>query len=570
MRKLNIYFLPLLVSVFVLFTACSDSNSSDPETDETIFGIASTNNDFNTLSQAIIDAGLQSTLEGAGPFTVFAPTDAAFDKLPDGLLGDLTDEQLAEILQYHVISGSDIASSQLQATQDVETLQGEKILIEAANGVLVNNFSSVVNADIEASNGVIHAIDEVLLPEGLREANIVDRAKELSIFTSLVGAVEDAGLTTTLQFKGDFTVFAPTDNAFSELPSGLLESLTTEQLAEILQYHVLSGEVFAANLQAEQSPASLTEESIFVTKSGEEVSVNQASVVTADVDVTNGVIHAIDQVILPDAYGTVVDAAAKRYFFSTLVEQVINAELADDLSNTSASFTLFAPTNEAFAKLPEGLLTSLTKEQLIEILSYHVIPAEVKAGDLSAEQAPEALAGGEVFVTKSEVGTVMVNANAEVIEADVDVNNGVIHAINEVILPDNFVDVVGIASKRFDLTTLVGAVTDAQLVEALSATTNDGFTVFAPVNSAFGELDAIPTGDALVDVLQYHVIPSKVLSGDLQATQTVETLNGDTVTITVENGVVSINGSTVVTTADLEGTNGVVHIIDEVLLPPAN
>lgn len=570
-----------VASLFILsmtFMACGDDNDGGglgPAPEANIVEVAAENGNFDILVQALQDAGLAETLEQEGPiFTVFAPTDEAFEALPEGTLENLTPEQLAEILQFHVING-EIESGDLAASQDVETLLGEEILVEADGGVLVNGYSNVVTADVEAANGIIHAVDAVLLPEGYRDANVIDQAVELGNFTTLASAIEQVGLTSTLKYKGDFTVFAPTDDAFAALPEGLLESLSDAQLTEILTYHVLSGEVFADQLNAEQAPASLEGGEVFVTKDGNgNVTVNgAASVVAADVDVSNGVIHAIDQVILPDAYGTVVDAASKRYNFETLVSAVVDAGLAGALSDTDANYTVFAPTDEAFAALPQELLGSLSTQQLATILSYHVLPVEVASGDLAAEQAPASLTDEAVYVTASENG-VMVNGSASVVEADIATNNGTIHAIDEVILPNEFLNIVQIASKNYDLSTLVTLVADNGLVPTLEG--NGPFTVFAPTNAAFEAVsETLGTLSAaqVEEVLTYHVAAQEIMSGDLPApgnSTTVTTAQGENITVAVDaEGAVTLNGSVNVTTVDLQGTNGVIHIIDGVLLPPS-
>ena len=578
--QINKLLLIALVS-FGLFISCSDDDNGggmdpDPDANSNIVETATDDGNFTTLVQAIQDAGLADALQGTGPFTVFAPTDAAFEGLPDGVLESLTTEQLAEILQFHVISGAAISSGSLSATQDVETLLGEEILVQANGGVTVNGSANVVTADVEASNGIIHAIDSILLPQSIRIAlglpNIVDQAVDLGNFTTLAGALEQVGLTTTLKYTGDYTVFAPSDDAFSALPDGLLGSLTDEQLTEILTYHVLSGEVFADDLGAEQAPASLQGGEVFVTKDGEgNVTVNgSASVVAADVDVTNGVIHAIDQVILPDAYGTVVDAASKRYDFETLVSAVVDAGLADALSAADGTFTVFAPTDDAFAALPEGLLESLSVEQLATILSYHVLPVEVASGDLEDEQAPASLTDESVYVTVAD-GNVTVNGSAGVVAADIATSNGTIHAIDQVILPNAFLDIVGIASKNYMLSTLVSLVADADLVSTLQG---DGpFTVFAPTNAAFeavSETLETLTPEQVEEVLLYHTAATEALSGSLSDGMTVTTVQGEDITVNIDGeGNVTLNDSVNVTTVDLQGTNGVIHIIDGVLLPPS-
>ncbi|MDR9419216.1 fasciclin domain-containing protein [Gracilimonas sp.] len=566
-------FLSLLLISSLTFISCgndSDDNSNGVDGELNIVETAQESEDFTILAQSIESAGLTAALEGTGPFTVFAPTDAAFEALPEGTLYNLTDDQLAEILQFHVVEGA-VASGDLEASQDVQTLLGEEILVESEGGVTINGYSNVATADIEATNGIIHAVDAVLLPEGYREANIIDQANELGNFTTLTSAVEQTGLTSTLKYKGDFTLFAPTDDAFSSLPEGLLQSLSDEQLTEILTYHVLNGEIFAGDLSAEQAVGSLAGGEVFVTANNGNVTINGSSaVVTADVDVSNGVIHAIDEVILPDAYGTVVDAASKRYFFETLVSAVVDAGLADALSNTDASFTVFAPTDAAFEALPDGLLASLTTEQLAQILQYHVLPAEVGSGDLAEAQAPASLTEENVYVTVSD-GEVSVNGSATVTAADVFTNNGVVHAIDQVILPNNFQNVVQIASKNYNLSTLVNLVADAGLVSTLEG---DGpFTVFAPSNEAFDAVSSTLEGlssEQVSEVLTYHVAAAEALSGDLQDGMTVSTVQGEDITVNIDgDGNVTLNESVNITTVDLQGTNGVVHIIDGVLLPPS-
>ena len=269
--------LALFTLLAIFISACSDSDPADNPTlvegEQSIAEITDYNEAYDQLYSALETTGLLSTFEGDGPFTLFAPTDAAFAKLPEGTLEGLTTEQLSRILQYHVVQGA-VPSSQLSSSQDVSTLLGEDLLVESGNGVTVNKQASVIAADYMATNGVIHAVDEVLLPSGIREANIVDQADDLGTFTTLVGAVSDVGLATTLMFDGDFTVFAPTDDAFSALPDGLLESLTTEQLTEILTYHVVNSEIPSSALIETQSTSTLAEENLYIVKDGSDVTVN--------------------------------------------------------------------------------------------------------------------------------------------------------------------------------------------------------------------------------------------------------------------------------------------------------
>ncbi|MDZ7757589.1 fasciclin domain-containing protein [Rhodohalobacter sp.] len=578
-RKLLLFIIaPLLTITFI--TACGDDGDGPtppPAEELNLVELAQSDEDFSTLVSVIEDLGLEETLT-SGDFTVFAPTNAAFNALPDGVLESLTDEQLLDIIQFHVTEGS-VPSSALGATQDVPMLNEENTLVQSsAAGVVVNGSSNVVKADLEATNGYIHGIDEVLLPSAIRIAlgqpNLVDVAQEDGRFETLIGLVEDTGLTTTLQYLGPYTAFAPTDDAFTalfeEVDPG---TLTTEQLTFILTYHVISGEGIASgDLAEEQAVASAAEELLYITSNEENgVTVNgNSSVIDADVDASNGIIHVVDNVLLPNAFLNTVQVAQKNYNFTTLVDLIVQANLAETVATTE--LTVFAPTNAAFEALfAEVDPGSLTPEQLEEILLYHTIPgATIASGDLQAQQNPASTTGEALYVTVD--GDVVVNGNSTVVTADVASNNGIIHAVDTVLLPNAFVDVPAIAQKNYDLTTLVGLLVDNDLVGTLQG---DGpFTVFAPTNAAFEAISDVVstlTPEQVVEVLTYHVLAANVESGDIVPPQTVTMLNEQDITIDVVNDVVTITdaagGTAEVVVADQVGTNGVVHIIDAVLIP---
>jgi uncharacterized surface protein with fasciclin (FAS1) repeats len=230
---------------------------------------------FTVLVEALQTAGLVDALKGAGPFTVFAPTDAAFVALLDNL-GVTTAEllardDLADILKYHVLSGSSVMSADLAATQDVTTLEGSTLTVTKDGSTVMAGSASVSTADISCSNGVIHVIDSVLLPPVIPD--IVETAVSAGNFTVLVEALQTAGLVDALKGAGPFTVFAPTDAAFTALLDSLgvtkAELLARDDLADILKYHVLSGSsVMSADLAAAQDVTTLEGSSLTVTKDG--------------------------------------------------------------------------------------------------------------------------------------------------------------------------------------------------------------------------------------------------------------------------------------------------------------
>lgn len=437
LRKLLIFILAPLFGALI-FTACSDTPTT-PEVEEelNIVETADEAGNFTVLLQLATRVGLDDEL-AEGELTLFAPTDDAFGNIDSEVLESLTDEQVTAILSYHVLDGA-VTSGEIEAQQDAETLLGELVLLQADNGVTINNSSSVVTADIEASNGVIHAIDEVLLPSEIRIAlgipNIVDIAQDLGGYDILLGALETTGLTTTIQFLGPFTVFPPSDEVFQAFGIDNVEALTEDQLRDVLTYHVVSGAVESGDLEPENTVETVNGDNLFITVDGDDVVLNgSTNVVVANVPAANGVIHAVDGVLLPDALGNVVENAVKRYELTTLVELVVQEDLATTLSDAEAEFTVFAPTNEAFEEISETL-SGLNSDQVTQTLLYHVLDAVVLAGDLEATQRVTTLNDGEEILVEVADGIVTINDEATVQVADVQGTNGVIHVIDAVLIP---------------------------------------------------------------------------------------------------------------------------------------
>ncbi|PKD44747.1 fasciclin domain-containing protein [Rhodohalobacter barkolensis] len=435
---------PLLT--LTLMTACGDDDDdpvTPPPSDElNLVELAQSDEDFSILVDIIVDLGLEETL-AESDFTVFAPTNDAFEALPDGVLDNLTDEQKLDIIQFHVTEGS-VPSSALDPQQDVTMLNEERTLVQSsAAGVVVNGSSNVVEADLEATNGYIHAIDEVLLPRDVRVAlempSLVEVAEEAGNFETLLTLAEDAGLTTTLQFLGPYTAFAPNDDAFANLgvdPG----TLTTEQLQFILTYHVISGaEIASGDLQAEQTVASAAEENLYITSGENGVFVNGSSeVITPDIDdATNGIIHVVDSVLLPNAFLDITGIAQKNYDLSTLVGLLVDNNLVETLQG-DGPFTVFAPTNDAFEAI-EGVVAGLTPEEVVEVLTYHVLADNVESGDLDASQTVQMLNEQDVDITvDGDVVTIedASGGTAEVTVADQIGTNGVVHIIDAVLIPN--------------------------------------------------------------------------------------------------------------------------------------
>ncbi|NBC29158.1 MAG: fasciclin domain-containing protein [Spirochaetes bacterium] len=289
----------LLVLSFGVFAAAQQEEPLVEESEPTIVEVAQEDGRFTTLVAALEAADLAETLQGDGPFTVFAPTDDAFAALPEGTVEALLDDipTLTDILLYHVVDGQ-VPSSAVVELSSANTLLGQPVVVNASDGVRINN-AEVIIPDVEASNGVIHVVDSVLTPP---ESDIVDTAVAAGSFETLVTAVQEAGLVETLKSEGPFTVFAPTDAAFAALPEGTLDSLlqNPEQLANVLTYHVVPGRVFSGDVVNVDAATTVQGADIQVSVDMGSVMLNDsATVVQTDILTTNGVIHVIDAVILP-------------------------------------------------------------------------------------------------------------------------------------------------------------------------------------------------------------------------------------------------------------------------------
>ena len=431
--------------------------------------------------------------------------------------------------------------------------------------------------------------DPAPMPEMEAEAEktIVDVAAEAGSFNVLIQAAQKAGLADFLSTEKNITVFAPTDDAFAALLTDLgassLDDLDAATLAAVLKYHVVGDLAYSNNLSSGAVATLNTDSpdetplSILVNVDGG-VMVNNATVTTADVMASNGVIHVIDKVLLPP---TVVDLATYSESFTSLVSAVVKADLAGALSG-DGPFTVFAPTNDAFAALFAALgisdLDEVAVEDLTSILTYHVVGDNVMSTELSAGSVAS-ISGEEFEVTID--GEVMINGTVKVVATDIQGTNGVIHVIDAVLVPEmqksNTIADIAVANSEFSI--LVEALMKADLVGAV-ADSEAELTVFAPTNDAFvallselgaTSLDDVPVG-TLTDILLYHVIGSKAMSTDLASGYfpTLSTFSDNNLSMYIEVGEgVTINGNTMVTAADIEADNGVIHVVDKVILPPS-
>lgn len=575
MKTLKSIFLASLFLGLFVFAGCKkDDDPIDEPMGNTIVDIASADANFSTLVSALVKADLVSTLNGTGTFTVFAPTNDAFNALFTELgvsgLDDLSAEALKPILLYHVLGTTKTSGSLTDGyVSSLSPAQGRYVsmYIQTGSDVNINDRASVTIPDLSASNGVIHVIDKVLLPP-----TVVDIAIANSNFTTLVDAVVAEGLAGTLSStSANYTVFAPTNAAFAALGGNL-----PADLSPILLYHVLGQTVYSDEISSSiVNTLNADNPELVIEVSDMGVMLNGvAKVVSTDIVGVNGVVHVIDAVITPIDNNSILDLAmASTPEFTSLTAALAKANLATTFIN-SGSYTVFAPTNDAFAAFLSDAgfsgLADVPVDVLTDVLLYHVVGATVKSTDLSNGYVSTLLKSFDengVSLLVDITSGVKLNTSTTVTSADIEGDNGVIHVIDKVLSPPTVVD---IAINNPAFSTLVEAVVKADLASTLSG---DGpFTVFAPTNDAFSALFsdlgvggiADLTAEQLVPILQYHVVGDNVLSTELTAGD-VTTLNGDiTIALTAPP---TINTDSEIVIVDVQGTNGVVHAITKVLLP---
>jgi uncharacterized surface protein with fasciclin (FAS1) repeats len=310
--KPTAFWLSVAFMAFSAFSSCKKDDDKTTQTNTTITDVVSANASYSILKAAVVKAGLATTLSGTGPFTVFAPADDAFTAagITMNTVNTLSADQLKSILLYHTLAAK-VTSSNVPAGPNaaVATAGSDSIdVTKNSKGVFVNGVP-VVKADIAASNGVIHSLGSVLMPPA---GNIVEVAQADTTFSYLVAAVLRASQGTTkvaqvLAGVGPYTVFAPTNNAFRAAGFATVAAINSADpntLASILTYHVISGRIFSSDLTDGAQPATLNggEVTIGLT-SGATVKGNTntspSKIVAANIVATNGVIHVIDQVLLP-------------------------------------------------------------------------------------------------------------------------------------------------------------------------------------------------------------------------------------------------------------------------------
>ena len=631
----------MIQALLLLATTLCATQASNTIVDlasNTIVDLALATPTLSTLVTALKAGNLIKPLRVPGSFTVFAPTNAAFDALPKGVLANLlkpvNKASLDDLLTYHVL-GDEVHSNKFLDGEMLRTLEQKYVTVRLAGKDILINSAKVTTADIQASNGVIHIIDAVLLPSSAPPSpgpspapspgtkNIVQLAEATPSLSTLVTALGAASLVKTLEGSGPFTVFAPTNDAFKSLPEGVLANLllpkNKAKLADLLTFHVVSGDIHAADILDGERIKTVEGMYIMAAVNSSGVFLNNAKVTTADVNASNGVVHIIDAVLQEwnptPTTPSIVQIALATPDLSTLVTALKAADLVDTLSGPGP-FTVLAPTNEAFAKLPAGVLDNLlkpeNKAQLVALLTYHVLGKNCTyQGCLTSGyyvQLPS-VQGSDIQVVTVNTGggrsRLKVNPSADpdggrdhyqatVDRANKDIfaSNGDIHLIDGVLTipstphppypPLQTISNIVLESPAGPiqykiLTTFVTALKAAGLIDTLKG--KGPFTVFAPTDAAFAQL---PNGtvarlllpenkDELVDLLTYHVIPGSYATNAFKDSTMYTTVEGKNVTCRLSGNDVFVNDGKILNYAsglfDIQASNGYIQLVDSVLDP---
>ncbi|MEM9000121.1 MAG: fasciclin domain-containing protein [Bacteroidota bacterium] len=587
----------LLVFSLIIFSCSNDDNGSSGNDDDSV---STTDDDANTndnnypntlnivdltisvdvLSSLVdalevADAGLVEALTADGTFTVFAPTNDAFNELLallegyDSLDDFDTDEEkslLADILLYHIVADVAAFSTELSNGQVLETLQTEEITVNVDVSVFIRDKTEeeaeVVAADNKASNGVVHIIDKVLLPQAVLdllfpepEPKVVDIVVESEELSLLEEAVIAAGLVETLNGDGPFTIFAPNDEAIQALFDLLGDSynsfddfttsLELDLLEDILLYHVVPDYLESTDLMPGTLTTLSTDQTIEVIAAGGfvigDASDTDANLLDVDNVGSNGVVHIIDKILISQEVADLLELLGidinnpngkVEFTIKDLVENNEDLEFLEaaleltgllDTLGEDGPFTVFAPSKNTLSLLA-GLLgnslddledfdTDFEINLLRDVLLYHVAPGSITSNDLTVSTLPTLLHDDEIEIALTVDGFVLQDAlgglDANFIVTDIPAQNGVIHVIDRILIPQSVINTI-VAETEDNIIDLLDALEGNELFTTALLLVRDSFenlvldgqpfTFFLPTNQAFLNLfDALDGIDNLTD-----------------------------------------------------------------------
>ncbi|GAA0725944.1 hypothetical protein GCM10009430_32370 [Aquimarina litoralis] len=431
----NLFNLTVTVLATFLFFSCSsddlnlenqgteDFKTESSITNASIIEVLRQNERLTTLVEILEETEFSEALSGNDNFTIFAPTNEAFSSLE----GDLDLESLIETLSYHAILGN-FDSNSLLELDSLETLQGTdiEININEVNEIIINNSVKIITTDIQATNGVVHIIDQVLVPNfSDDEQSLVDAIASVQDLSKFSALLSSEGFNEFVEAEESLTIFAPSNEAFEtleEIPSG-------NELSNILQYHIVRGKLATEDLVSKQTILTTQGDVLFVEQQeGSLVIKGEIEILTTEIETSSVIVYKIDSVLIPNGVQTISGIISTTSELSTLSE-ILSATDFNRILNEESSFTIFAPTNKAFESLNE--LPS--NVDLAEILLYHVVAGSFEIEQLVSAGVFSTIQGQEIKIER--VGDdVILNDKIKIVVEDVVASNGRINIIDNILL----------------------------------------------------------------------------------------------------------------------------------------
>ncbi|KAM3866930.1 transforming growth factor-beta-induced protein ig-h3 [Diretmus argenteus] len=517
-----------------------------------------------TTTQMYSDrAKLKDEIGGPGSFTFFAPSNEAWAALPTEILDALVSNvniELLNALHYHMVNRRLTSEDLRHGSSFTSMYQDFDVHIHHyANGIVTVNCARLIKTNQHATNGIVHVVDRVITAISNNVHSFIDTDDDLETLRTAIAA---AGLTNMLEADGHYTVFAPTNEAFERIPRETLNRILGDPVAlkDLLNYHILNHMHCAESVVSGMPMETLQGTVLEVGCDGQEMTLNGKAIITKKDQLgTNGVIHYISELLIPDSAKTLLELAEDSSV-TTATKMFVQAGLSSHLSGSEA-LTLLAPQDDAF----KGSL-AMTVE-MKKLMTNHIVKGQLSSSALYHGQMLETLGGLNlrVFVYRNNLCI----ENACIAAHDKKGRFATMFTLDKIITPPmgTVMDVLK-GDDQFSL--LVGAIQTAGMTELMNQ--QGTLTVFAPTNDAFNampqsELNKLMRNPSeLAAVLKYHMGEGMLVSGGVGSHSRVKPLQGEKLELGMRNSTVYVNKVAVVE-ADLMATNGIVHAVNAIIKP---
>ncbi|XP_044061919.1 transforming growth factor-beta-induced protein ig-h3 [Siniperca chuatsi] len=508
-------------------------------------------------------AQLKEEIEGPGSFTFFAPSNEAWASLPTEILDALVSNvniELLNALHYHMVNRRLTSEELKHGSSFASMYQDFPVHIHHySNGIITVNCARLIKPDQHATNGIVHVVDRVITAISNNVHTLIDIDDDLETLRTAMAA---AGLTTILENEGQYTIFAPTNEAFEKIPQETLNRILGDPVAlkDLLNYHILKHMQCAESIVSGTPMETLQGTVLEVGCDGDQMTLNGKAIITKKDQLgTNGVIHYINELLIPDSAKVLLELA-EGSSVATATKLFVEAGLTPHLTGSEA-LTMLAPLDDAF----KGSLTMTA--DMRKLMTNHILKEQLSSKSLYHGQELETLGGLKlrVFVYRNNLCI----ENACIAAHDKTGRYATMFTVDKVLTPPmgTVMDVLK-ADSRFSL--LVGAVQTAGMTELLNQ--QGALTFFAPTNDAFSALSQpelnklMRNGQELSGVLRYHLGEGMLVSGGVGSHTRVKPLQGEKLELGVRNYTVYVN-KVPVADADLMATNGVVHAVNSIIKP---